>query len=202
MALGKLNELIKRKKQRFICSPAGVQAQERSTHEVTPPLTSDQLEELETQIGYHDQLLSLLSTYGSVRLFCDTLSDESAFYLAHPNEWNDLSQDFNIWLDNLDESERKDLLPEWLEDALVIGEVPSSGNYYLFPLSGNERGKVFEFEHDGFEFIEEGKDLYSFIDKISTVNEALINNILSHTRYSDGKTDIQWLAQKYEYDSD
>ncbi len=206
MGLNKLEELLERKNQRFICIPAGAQSGEHTTftayitHEVSPPLASKQLKELEEKIGYHDQLFKLLSMYGSVRLFCDSLSDNSAYYLAHPDEWSDLYQNFNMWLENLDENERKDFLPGWIENALVIGEIPSSGNYYLFPLSGDERGKVFEFEHDGFEFIEEGKDLYRFIDKISTVNESLINNILSHTRYSDGKTDTQWLAQRYECD--
>ena len=43
--------------------------------------------------------------------------------------------------------------------AVVIGEVPQSGNYYLYVTKGDNQGKVFQFEHDGFEFIEMGNDL-------------------------------------------
>ena len=70
----------------------------------------------------------------------------------------------------------------------------------MYVTKGDNKGKVFQFEHDGFEFVEMGKDLYSFIDKIATVTEELVDDILGHTRYSDGKTDVQWLAQMYEFD--
>lgn len=207
MKNSKLSELLNRKNQRFICSPAGGETEEHKlftahiVHEVTPPLTEVQLKQLEEHIGYHNQLFELFKKYGSVRLYCDTLSDESAYYLATPNEWTGLYDDFHMWVESLKDDERKELLPKWLDSALVIGEAPSSGNFYLLPLKGNEKGKIFEFDHDGFEFVEVGKDLFSFIDKICTVTDDLINNILSHTRYSDGKTKIQWLVKKYEFDN-
>lgn len=58
------------------------------------------------------------------------------------------------------------LLPEWLGDAVVLGEIPSSGNCFLYVYKGEQQGKVFEFEHDGFEFIEAGKDIATFLDYI------------------------------------
>ena len=203
----KLRDLLARKNQRFICSAAGSFASEDScnftaliTHEVTDPLTVGQLKELEDSIGYHSQLFTLFSNYGSVRLYCDTLSDNSAFYLANPSEWNDLFSEFNLWIEELDDKEKKELLPKWIDSAIVIGEIPNSGNYYLFPIRGIEEGKIFEFEHDGFEFIEVAKDLEAFIESICTVTDSLLSNIRSHTRYSDGKTDIQWLVKNYRYD--
>lgn len=203
MGLDALNKLLSRKDQKFICYPAGTQQDRHSkfealiTHEVSGPLDNTQLNDLEQKIGFHDQLFDLLSVYGSVRLYCDTLSESSAYYLVHPSEWDELNSDFNAWLDSLDEKERNELLPEWLDDAIVIGEVPSSGNYFLFPTQGSEKGKVFEFDHDGFEFLEKGKDLNSFMDKICSITEELLSDIRSHTRYSDGKTDTQWLVQEY-----
>jgi len=206
MSLESLKILLNRRRQRFVCTPAGVDTDNKNdftaliTHKVTPPIEASRLKQLEKEIGCHDQLFELLSTYGSIRLYCDTLSEDSAFYVAHPDEWQELQEDFSIWLDDLDDDEEEDLLPDWIDNVIVIGEIPSSGSYYLLPTVGAEKGKVYEFEHDGFEFIKVGEDIFSFVDKICTVTDDLIGNILSHTRYSDGKTDIQWLAQKYVYD--
>jgi hypothetical protein len=201
-----LQTLLSRKNQRFTCTPAGRKNDNTTftaqiTHEVTGGLPQEDIDALEQQIGHQDRLFSVLSGFGSIRLYCDTLSDGSAFYLAHPSEWENLENDFRMWLDDLDDDERAELLPDWLDDAIVIGEIPSSGNYFLFPVTGEHQGKIFEFEHDGFEFIEVGADLYSFLDYLCTVTDRLIANIRSHTRYSDGKTDIQWLANSYAYES-
>ncbi|MFN3712019.1 MAG: hypothetical protein ACK4SX_00015 [Alcanivoracaceae bacterium] len=206
MVPNSLQTLLSRRNQRFTCTAAGRQNDAftftaRITHEVTGGLSQEDIDELEIQIGHQDQLFAVLSTFGSIRLYCDTLSDDSAFYLAHPYEWESLENNFRLWLDDLDDDERAELLPDWLEDAVVIGEIPSSGNYFLFPIAGDHQGKVFEFEHDGFEFIEAGTNLYSFIDYLCTVTDRLIANVRSHTRYSDGKTDIQWLANSYTYES-
>ena len=91
MELSKLEELLKRKNQRFICSPAGGPSGGDTSftahieHEVSPPLASEQIRELEEQFGYHEQLIKLLSTHGSVRLYCDTLSDDSAGGIGVPS---------------------------------------------------------------------------------------------------------------------
>lgn len=200
-----LQILLSRKNQRFICTHAGRKDDDhiftaQITHEVTDGLSQEDIDILDQQIGHQEQLFFVLSAFGSVRLYCDTLSGGSAFYLAHPSEWKSLENDFRMWLDDIDDDERAELLPDWLDNAVVIGEIPSSGNYFLFPVTGKHLGKVFEFEHDGFEFIEVSADLYSFIDYLCIVTDRLIANIRSHTRYSDGEADTQWLAQSYVYD--
>lgn len=204
MGIDMLNVLLARKNQHFICTAAGQESYDsftaRITHKTTEGLSKEYIENLEKRIGHQNQLFELLSHYSSVRLYCDTLSDDSAFYIAHPDEWSSLEEGFKIWIEDLSEEERDELLPQWFEEAIVIGEIPFSGNYYLYPVKGEFQGKIFEFEHDGFEFIEVGKGIFSFLDYICTVTDNLIQNIQSHTRYSDGKTDIQWLAQSYSYD--
>jgi len=199
-----LEALLKREEQRFDCVPAGpIRSQGRFVaniyHETTSPLTHDELTELEAHIGLQKQLFEMLSIYGSIRLYCDALSESSAYYLAHPTEWERLGKEFNIWVNDLTECERDSLLPSWLDDAVVIGEVPASGNFFFYLLGGESQGQVFGFDHDGFEFVLEGVDLFGFLTKISTVTEALLADIQSHTRYSDGVTDIQWLPIDYHY---
>ena len=204
MPFEKLQELLSRRNQRFVCSPARGESSAgrcvvRITHEVGPGLSEAALRTLREQIGYQEGLFRLLRDFGGVRLYCDTNSDEYAFDIAPPDEWGELAAGFQVWIDELDNRERAELLPDWLEDAVVIGEPPSSGNCYLFPVRGSYRGAVFEFEHDGFEFVKLSSDIYAFVDRLCTVDEALIRNIAGHTCYSDGKTDTQWIPIAYEY---
>lgn len=203
MSFDTLEQLLESRDQFFTCVPAGNDRKDKClkapiSHEVTNALTSDEIKQLEDVIGYHDQLFELFRSYGSVRLFCDANSGDSAYYIAHPDEWEELYQDFRIWLEELDGSEYEELVPSWIGDAVVLGEIPSSGNYFLFLTKGIGKGKVFEFEHDGFQFIEVSKDVVTFVDRIATVTEELIENLQSHTRFSDGETKIQWIPIRYE----
>ena len=38
------------------------------------------------------------------------------------------------------------------------------------------------------------------VEQISTVNEALLAEILGHTRYADGQSSVQWLCEQYLFD--
>lgn len=206
-----LQELLQRRNQRFVCTDTGwpEPGPDRHVavirHEVTPPLDDSTLAALEEQIGI-PELLAFYQRWGSARLYCDTIHREpigfaSAFYIAPPGSWAELQDRFEGWLEILDPEERADLLPAWIDAYVVVGEVPNSGNYFLVPLEGADRGKVFDFEHDGFEFIERAPDFEQFVDGLCTVNEALLFEILGHTRYADGKSSIQWLVREYLYDA-
>ncbi|PZV02871.1 MAG: hypothetical protein DCF32_14600 [Leptolyngbya sp.] len=151
------------------------------------------------------EVLEFYRRWGSARLYCDTVYNEpigyaAAFFIAAPASWPVLREGFEDWLDDLDEDERAELLPEWCDRCVAIGEIPNSGNYFLLPIEGNERGKVFMFDHDGFEFTERGQNFEEFIKTLCTVNDALLQEIRGHTRYSNGKTAVQWLCQQYLYD--
>lgn len=208
----KLDELLSRKNQRFICKdlgwpePGPERHIARIRHETTPPISKEEIEELGLQIPEVPQIVEFYKKYGSVRLYCDTVLYEplegysSAFYIAHPNEWGRLKEYFGDWLIGLSEEEEAELLPSWINEYIVIGEVPNSGNYFIVPLKGTDAGCVYEFEHDGFEFIKRGSSLNEFTACICTVTDELIKEIRGHTRYFDGKTDMQWLAERYEFD--
>jgi len=94
LELKSLKTLLERKNQRFVCTPAGNRTDGGSEftvairHEVTAPLNDDELEQVSGQMGRKDQLLDVFSQYGSIRLYCDTLSNQSACYIAHPKEWH------------------------------------------------------------------------------------------------------------------
>lgn len=200
-----LETLLARRNQRFRCVATG-QPQPgpdvftaQIVHYSEPPHGPAQCEQLNRLFPDIPQLAEFYAHYSSVRLFVDPIGGDSAFYIASPDEWHGLKSAFEMWTDGLNE-EDKGLLPVWLDSCLVIGEIPTSGNYFLMPTTGEHAGKVFLFDHDGFEFSEQGADLSKFIERVSTVDETLLQEIPGHTRYADGETDTQWLAREYSYD--
>lgn len=207
-----LEELLAKNNPRFICvdlrmpQPGPERFVASIRHETTPALDAAVLDELRRQLPELTQLVELYAGHGSIRLYCDTTFHvakdcyASAFYIAHPDEWEDLRLGLDDWFADLSEKERAEYLPEWIDDCLVFGEIPHSGNYFLIPLTGPETGSVYEFEHDGFEFIRQADSIAGFMSTICTVNDALLRSISGHTYYHDGKTDTQWYAQGYEHD--
>jgi hypothetical protein len=200
--------LLQRKNQRFVCTdnfwprPGPDYFTASIEHEVGHPLDDATLCRVAAQVGNLPELIEFYRRYGFARLFRDTkytdlIGYASAFYIAPPDAWPDLRISFTDWLDGLEEEE---WLPSWLDNYVVIGEIPKSGNSFLLPLAGPEHGKVYEFEHDGMEFIKRGKNLADFLNSISTVTDDLLAKIRGHTRYSDGKTDTQWMCIEYIYD--
>ena len=203
MDLCNLKEFLGRENQRFTCTddPRGKGSSyvAHIEHRVDNPLSGKALEALKSDYVHLDQLLDFYSEFGSLRLYCDTNSTSSAFYLARPDQWAQLRQEFMLWVSMLDEDEAEEVLPAWLDSAIVIGEIPESGNYLLMPAGGELAGRIFLFEHDGFEFREEARDLESYLEKITTPGEALFQQIAAHTRYTDRETNIQWLVRDYQH---
>jgi hypothetical protein len=210
-----LRALLKRKNQRFVCTnggwPSGIREEfvAQLCHDVTPALDDRALAAVAKQTGDIPQLLEFYRHWGSARLYRDTIPKwfesqmyyAAAFYIAPPQEWAYQRMAFQDWLANLSADEERELLPDWINAYVVIGEIPNSGNSLLVPLEGVDKGKVFEFEHDGFEFIERGKDFAEFVDWLCTVDEELLGDISCHTCYTDGTTEAQWMCRAYLFDA-
>jgi len=207
----KLQQLLAHRNPRFVCRVAGARKGgpdkhiAHIDHVITPPVDADTLAGMRSQLGELPELFAFYERYGSLRLYRDSVDSPgigcaSAFYIAPPEAWAELRSDVGDWFSQLDEDEAAEFLPDWVSDCVAIGEVPNSGNYFLMPMVGEERGKVFEFEHDGFEFIERGASFEDFVEKLADVNEELLRDIGGHTRYDDGVTDYQWMPSAYLHD--
>ncbi|WP_075186540.1 SMI1/KNR4 family protein [Teredinibacter haidensis] len=200
-----LSVLLERKNQRFICSSLSEVAGGEDKfianieHEVSPPVDECLLENAINIVGGQCEFIDFFKKFGSIRLFCDSKSDSSAFYIAHPNEWSELKGELMSWFDGLSVSEYEGLIPDWAKNAIVFGEIPNSSNYYLYRVDSLECGAIYEFVHDGFEFVKIENTFNEFIVYLSTITEELINSIQTYTRCSDGETDTQWLPVGYEY---
>ena len=133
-------------------------------------------------------LREFYSTYEDLLMYVDEQSNDAAYLIASPSLWSELDSQFRPWLEALEEDE----LPEWIDDCIVVGEIPRSGNYLLLPASGPEEGKVFEFEHDGYEFLELGTSLPDFVLRALDLDPPRLTAIASHMRFILADERRQW----------
>jgi hypothetical protein len=133
-------------------------------------------------------LRDFYSAFEHLLMYVDEHSEEAAYLIASPSQWLELDGHFRPWLDALEEDD----LPDWIEDCIVVGEIPRSGNYLLLPASGPEAGRVFEFEHDGYEFLELGSSLPDFVLRTLDLDSARLTAIASHMRFILPDERRQW----------
>jgi len=131
-------------------------------------------------------------TFGSITFYFDDRTGDAAKHIASHESWPELHSDLSDWFDQLSEDERAEILPEWIQDCLVIGEEPGTGNYLLMPVHGEAAGHVFLFDHDGYEFTDCASDLIQYVERLLAPDDGLLLEIATHMRFIDGDTMIQW----------
>jgi hypothetical protein len=157
----------------------------RFSHLVTPPGDS-------ARAPAAGRLRDFYDTFGSVVFYHDAKSGDAARHIAPPSEWPSLHAEFSDWMEMVDEDERDEILPDWAETCLVIGETPQSGNYILMATEGPDAGHIFEFDHDGFEFIDEAADIVQYVERLLKPDDAQLTEIASHLRFVEGDSEDQW----------
>lgn len=188
MRLAELEQAVLAHKGSFLCKRVNDDKETRIIHfchEVQPPVGGAEVPSLP---GFQD----FYDTFGSITFYLDRESGDAAAYVADPSEWAALHTDFSSWVDDLDEDERMELLPDWIEDILVIGEEPHTGNYLLTPATGREAGVVFLFDHDGFEFTEQAATLVEYVEKLLDPGDHELTMMASHMRFAGGDRSVQW----------
>jgi hypothetical protein len=139
------------------------------------------------------RLQDFYDTFGSIVFYHDEDSGDAARHIAPPSEWVDLDERFSRWLDGLDNEELSELVPDWIDTRLVVGETPESGNCILMVREGPLAGQVFEFDHDGFEFSHRANNLIEYVEKILKPDSATLTDFASHMRFMDNATPmVQW----------
>ena len=131
-------------------------------------------------------------TYENLTMYIDQKSGDAAYFIASPSQWHELNDEFRPWLEMVDEDEVEECLPSWIKDYIVVGMIPQSGNYLLVPASGSDIGKVFEFEHDGFEFLEIGSNLVDFVTRTLDLDPRRLRAMASHLRFVTADDSRQW----------
>ena len=182
----------------FFCSQIGNESETKVVnyeHTASSSLDVKVIEGIEFAYNHIPGLLSFYSRWGGLRLFHDTVSGDSAFYIAPPNEWKDLFTSFLPWIECLDEEEEK-LLPKWINNCFVIGEIPDSGNYILLRTTEKSIGSIYLFDHDGFEFEKLADNLCQFLEVVCYPDSKLLTNMASNMSFSEGNHEVQWWIEK------
>jgi hypothetical protein len=92
--------------------------------------------------------------------------------------------------------------PENDHDRIVSGisnaTVPNSGNCFVMPVEGASAGKIFYANHDGWYETAFADDFNDFLTRVTREPVKLVaEDVGCYTRYSDGKTDAQWIPEEY-----
>jgi len=207
MNFEKLDELLERRDQQFVWARMGsTGGAARETkgmavqHEIAPPLSSDDLEALESDYGHLKQLMALYRRTADMKLYRGPGINNFAFHIAHPARWSELKIEFEVRLAELRDDEKGAIVPAWIsQDFIVFGNIPASGNCFIMPVTGDEAGSVYEFEWDSYEFFKEAEQLNAFIDRICSMDQTLLCRVASHMRYIDENTGLQWYIEKYRF---
>lgn len=168
----------------FLCERINAPGQTREVafrHVLAPPVPVELPAGAAGLAGFYQR-------FGSVLLYHHEASGDAARFIAPVADWPVLREGFEDWLAIGDGDE----LPEWLESALVVGEVPASGNYILVATDGRHAGHVFEFDHDGFEFRERAADLSAYVAGWLRPDDTMLVDMASHMRFVDGDPAVQW----------
>lgn len=171
----------------FLCERINAPGQTRQvafSHVLTPPVPVD----MPPGIG---RLAEFYSHFGSVLLYHHEGSGDAARFIAPVEQWSALRAELDDWTAIVGDDEEEPL-PEWLDTALVVGEVPASGNYILVPTQGEFAGRVFEFDHDGFEFRDRAPDLFDYVAGLLRPDGSMLTDMASSMRFVEGDPAVQW----------
>lgn len=181
----------------FLCEAIGNEMKTKNvsySHIIEPASTMAEI----PPVGDAHQFYSIANT---LTLFNCPESDEAAFYIGSPDEWNAFEEEFLEWVDMLDEDEQEEALPSWYGSHKVIGEIPASGNYILLVTDGEKAGSIYEFEHDGWEFIKLGGNLNDFILNAIEPSPEMLSTIASHMRFVACRDEQQWWIKELRFKS-
>jgi hypothetical protein len=141
MTMTELADALKSHAGTFECQAIGDPTRSKQVafrHLVTAPASNQ--EGLPSLGG----LAAFFAVFGSVDLYYVEASGESAKRIASPADWPGFAGRFRDWLQQLAGPGRNDSLSDWVDDCLVIGEEPHSGNFLVVPCAGNAAGAVHE----------------------------------------------------------
>lgn len=186
--LADLERLVKAHRGEFLCERIhhGETKLVAFQHKIEPPSN------LCTDLADVGGIGEFYETFGGILFYYDAVSGDAARRLANPTEWFQLDDDFRDWFHTVDESELEQYVPKWVDTCLVIGETPHSGNYTLIATEGEHRGNVFEFDHDGFEFVFQALDIAEYVKKLLALDSAKLLDIASHMRFIEPGSSAQW----------
>ena len=205
MSLIRFEQHLKDPYPAFRCHAAGDRSERiawtaRVTHEIGDPVSSADQKKLRSLLGNAGaEFLMFAKAHDGVQLYIDTLSDTVGVQIYRAAELEDRTEEMRQSMTNMGWEEEN--WPDWFKTGVTIGELPHSANYFVLEREGEHAGKVFYADHDDFqeEPLADGFDL--FLNMIVSDPPGFLYERGCYARYSDGKTDKQWIPVEYVADA-
>ena len=116
---------------------------------------------------------------------------ENAGLILYPiNRWQDATESFKADLEDWGRSVEDAY--EFENHGVVIGEPAFSGNRIF-----HFKGAVYYSDHDGGDDVPLALSFSAFLDRIVADPAKFLYDLGCYARYSDGRTDTQWVPEIY-----
>jgi hypothetical protein len=199
--LQRLIEFTGRPNPAFVCTNAGGNGKPKRQfiakvhHVLNPPAEFGDLTVLRSRLGTLDPSIeSVYEMHDGFTLFHDELSDAAGIDVLPIAGWEEAESELREWLDDFD----SDNDPDCIRTGVAFATVRHSGNYFVIPVEGPNAGKVFYADHDGWYETHFAESFDDFVSRITSDPAKLLSEELGcYTRYSDGKTSIQWIPKQF-----
>jgi|SRR5262245_21962085 len=143
-------------------------------------------------------LTRFVELHDGVLLYRDGKSDAAGVEFFEATAWQSRTQEMHESMTEMGFEE--DDMPEWFHRGVVIGEIPHSANSLVIQSTGDQAGQVFYCDHDDFRTEPIAQSFEDLLAMIIKDPPAFLYQCGCFTRYSDGKTEIQWIPKEYVAD--
>jgi hypothetical protein len=142
------------------------------------------------------QVAAFYQRHNGFVLYRDTLSEAAGVELLPVEHWQTATEEMRYCFENLADEPEND--PDHILSGMASATVPHSGNYFVMPVEGPTAGKIFYANHDGWYESAFADDFDKFLARVTQEPVHLLAEELGcYTRYSDGKTNKQWIPEEY-----
>ncbi len=208
MSLADFEAHLKHLAPRFRCyrsgdAPENLTFLARVRHIINPPADKAAVSTIDELLGATGAPLKLFySLHDGVLMYVDSTKQrtsygdfEAAGVAFFPvQEWQVQTAEMRDFLLTTDSSEG---VPDWLRQGVAFGEIPHSANYFVIQPGGEDAGRIFYADHDDFTAEPIAESFEEFLDSILADPAEFLYRFGCYTRYSDGKTDTQWIPKEY-----
>lgn len=163
---------------------------------IGPPASGSSLAAVTKLCGDTSPVLKrFVELHDGVLLYRDSKSDAAGIEFFKAAQWQSRTEEMRESMTAM--GFEVDDMPDWFHRGIVFGEIPHSGNYFLIQPDGAEVGQVFYCDHDDFKTEAIAASFGALLNMIVDDPPGFLYQCGCFTRYSDGKTDIQWIPKEY-----
>ena len=184
----------------FQCSPAAHTFIVKVKHRLGTPATRAGLALLKKSLGpaTDKTIARFYSKHDGALLYCQPGFDAVGIQFFPIAKWEAATRECSSrWTgDGLDDW--GDPLPK-PPGGIVFAEIPHSGNFFVLRVEGKQTGKIFYENHENSDSAKKPlcESFEALLDMISSDPAKFLSDRGSYTRYSDGKTGLQWIPTKF-----